>query len=293
MRPEDTQLRASEPLPPKLAGSAAPAPAALISSQEREIAALLPADLRVVVEGTSTSRLLLFAVGILGGLALELSATGGMYNLEGQVLLIGGPWAFVAWLVHRDLVRRRREFRLVEGGIAVEVSPLVVGEPGVTHIPWAEIADYTVSVDYEKAYLRVVSARGYTLTLDDRPPRLSTRELIRRFVEQADRYPRAAEPKPRRNGVPLPDVTGERPPILVGCLTIAALILVNSTVEAFLEPSFAQEMTGVAVLVAMGLAVYLWWTLDDSDVAGADRDSRRLIARLRRWLRRVLGIHAG
>ncbi|HEU4881411.1 MAG TPA: hypothetical protein VFT45_04170 [Longimicrobium sp.] len=213
-----------------------------------------------------------------------------MYNLDGQVLLIGGPWLFVAWLLHRDLVRRRREFRLVDDGITVEVTPLVVGAPRVTHVPWTEIADYTVSVDYEKAFLRVVSARGYTLTLEDRPPRLSTRELIRRFVEQADRYPRAAEPSPRRKGAPFPDVTGEQPPILAGCLTLFALITVNSAVETFLDPSYAQKMAGFAVLSLILLGARLWWTLDDFDVAVADRDSRRLIAQLRRWLRRVLGI---
>jgi hypothetical protein len=293
MLPRNTQLRDREPLPAMLVGgdAAAPAaPAALVAPQERDIAALLPDDLRVVIEGSSTSRLLLIAAGLLGGLVLELYWMGGMYNLEGQVLLIGGPWAFVAWLLHRDLVRRRREFRLTESGITVEVSPLVPGEPRVTHIPWAEIADYTVSVDYEKAYLRVVSALGFTLTLEDRPPRLSTRELIRRFVEQADRHPRAAEPQPRREGWPLPDVTGERPPILAGCLIVFALILVSSAVETILEPSFAQEMAGIAVLSVIGLGVHLWWTLDDFDVAVADRDSRRLVARLRRWLRRVLDV---
>ncbi|HEX2081676.1 MAG TPA: hypothetical protein VHG08_28490 [Longimicrobium sp.] len=293
MRRKHAQVRDQEPLPAMLAGddgTAPPAPAALVSPQEREIAALLPDDLRVVIEGSSTTRLLLIAAGLLGGLTLELYAMGGMYNLEGQVLLIGGPWAFVAWLIHRDLVRRRREFRLADGGITVEVRPLAGGPPRVTHIRWTEIADYTVSVDYEKAYLRVVSAGGYTLTLDDRPPRLSTRELIRRFVEQADRHPRAAEPKPRRKGVPLPDVTGERPPILAGCLTVFAFIMVSSAVETFLEPSFAQEMAGIAVLSAILLGVHMWWTLDDSDVAVADRDARSLIARLRRWLRRVLRV---
>jgi hypothetical protein len=296
MRRKHAQVRDQEPpLPPMLAGDGraalpASAPADLLSRGEHEIAALLPDDLRVVIEGSSTSRLLFIAAGLLGGLALESSVMGEMYNLEGQVLLIGGPWLFVAWLIHRDLVRRRREFRLVDGGITVEVTPLVGGAPRVTHVRWTEIADYTVSVDDKKAFLRVVSARGYTFTLEDRPPRLSTRELIRRFVEQADRYPRAAEPEPRRNGSPFPDVTGERPPIIGGCLTGFALIVVGSAVETFLEPSFAQEMTGAAALGMIAFGVHLWWTLDDSDAAAADRDSRRLVARLRRWLRRVLRI---
>ena len=296
MRPKDTRLYDREPLPAMLAGdgaAAAPASTAFVAPREREIAALLPNDLRVVIEGTSTSRLLFIAAGLLATLVLGVRWTQGMYAPGEEVIFVGVPCAVLAWLAHRNLLRRRREFRLVEGGITVEVWPLAGGAPRVTHVPWTEIADYIVSVDYEKAYLRVVSAQGYTLTLDDRPPRLSTRELIRRFVEQADRHPRAAEPKPRRKGMPLPDVTGERPPILAGCLTFFALVIlvvVNSAVEEFLEPSAAEEMAGLAVLGAILLGVHLWFTLDDPESVRNDAESKALMARLRRWLRRVLRI---
>ncbi|HEX6373845.1 MAG TPA: hypothetical protein VF006_33260 [Longimicrobium sp.] len=299
MRHKPAHVRDHEPpLPAMFAGDGGAvlpvsAPDDIISPDEREIAALLPDGLRVVIEGTSTSRLLLIAAGLLVTLVLGVRWTQGMYHPGEEILFVGGPCAVLAWLAHRNLLRRRREFRLVDVGITVEVWPLAGGEPRVTHVPWAEIADYTVFVDNEKAHLRVVSARGYTLTLEDRPPRLSTRELIRRFVEQADCHPRAAEPTPRRKGAPLPDVTGEQPPILAGCLTLFALVVLvvlSSAVETALDLSFAQEMTGLAALGMIALAVHLWWTLEDFDVAATDRDSRRLIARLRRWLRRVLGI---
>lgn len=272
------------------AGAAGSATAAIVAPQEREIAALLPDGLRVVIEGTGTGRLLLVAAGLLATLVLGVRWTEGMYHPGEEVLFVGVPCAVLAWLAHRNLLRRRKEFRLVKSGITAEVWPLAGGAPRVTHVLWAEIADYTVSVDHEKAYLRVVSERGYTLTLHDRPPRLTTRELIRRFMEQVDRHARAPEPQPRRPGAPLPDVTGERRPILAGCLTLFAVVVVTAAVETLLDPSFAQKMTGLAVLSLIALGVHLWWTLDDSDVAVADRDSRRLTARLRRWLRGVLGI---
>lgn len=296
MRRKHAQVRDQEPpLPAMLAGDGgaalpASAPADIVSPGERKIAALLPDDLRVVIEGTSASRPLLIAASLLVTLVLGVRWTKGMYHQGEEVVFVGGPCAALAWLAHRNLLRRRKEFCLVKGGITVEVWPLAGGPPRVTHVPWAEIADYTVFVDYEKAHLRVVSARGYTLTLDDRPPRLSTRELIRRFVEQADRYPRAAEPQPRRKGVPLPDVTGERPPILAGCLTAFAVLMVNSTVETFLDPSFAQTLTGIAVVGLIVIGVRIWPDLDDAEIAGSDAESNRLIARLRRWLRRVMGM---
>jgi hypothetical protein len=226
-------------------------------------------------------------------LVLGVRWTEGMYRPGEEVLFVGVPCAVLAWLAHRNLLRRRREFRLTDSGITVEVSPFVVGEPRVTRVPWWELADYTVAVDYEKAFLRVVSGRGYTLTLEDRPPRLSTRELIRRFVEQADRRPRAAEPKPAGGESRSPDVTGERPPILAGCLTlfaVLALVITDSAIEELLDPSAAQQLVGLATVGALALGWHLWVTLDDPESARNDRESKKLMARLRRWLRRVLDV---
>jgi hypothetical protein len=261
-----------------------------LPARTQATAAMLPDDLRVVIEGSSTGRLLFIAAGLLAVLVLGVRWTEGMYHPGEEVLFVGVPCAVLAWLAHRNLLRRRREFRLVDGGITVAVWPLTGGAPRVTHVPWAEIADYIVSVDYEKAYLRLVSARGYTLTLEDCPPRLSTRELIRRFVEQADRHPRAVEPEPRRKGAPLPDVTGERPPILAGCLTLFALAIVHPAMEVILDPSAAQQHAGLVTVGALALGWHLWVTLDDPESARKDAESKKLMARLRRWLRRVLRI---
>ena len=51
-----------------------------------------------------------------------------------------------------------------------------------------------------------------------------------------------------------------------------------------------SDLTTVLAFGLPGLALYLWNTLNNSDVAVRDRTSRKLMARLRRWLRGVLGI---
>lgn len=267
-----------------------------IALAERAAAALLPDDLCIAIEGTSGGRLLLIAVGLLVALAL------GVYSMEwmtpdphfnlwlGNCAFLAAGFAGLAWLANRDLVRRRRAFRLVNGGIEVQITPLTGGRPRVTFVPWREVADYIVSVDSEKAFLRVVSVRDFTLTLDDRPPRLSTREFIRRFVERAERYALAMEPEPRAGSRPLPDITGERDSAFLGCATWLVPVGLGSFVSSLLEVSRAQQTAGWAASGVIAFGVYLWWTLDDDDIAVTDRGSRRLIARLRRWLRRVMGI---
>jgi hypothetical protein len=289
-----------EPLPALLMGEAeGSGPAEIIAPHERQTAALLPDDLCVVLEGTGAGTLGFVAAGLLAVFALGVYAAELVYpdahsalRLSNYAFITGGC-AALAWLAHRDLLRPRREFRLAEDGIVVEVWPLVGGPPRVTRIRWREIADCSVSVDYAETLLRVESVRGYTLTLRDRPPRLVTRELIRRFVEQAARHPRAVAPDRRAEDPPLPDVTGERPPAVRGCLTFTAVIALSSAAETILDPSLAQEITVITAVGAIALGVNFWWTLDDDVVAAADRDSRSPVARLRRWLRRVLGIRPG
>jgi hypothetical protein len=296
MRRKPAEVRDHEPLPAMLAGDGDAMPGVLVPPRESEVAALLPDDLRVVIDGTGTGGLLLMGGGLLAALMAGVYAVEWM-DPDPHLSLWLSNYAFLAlgvgvltWLAKRELVRPRREFSLVDDGIAVTVWDVIGEVPHVKHVRSNEIADYTVYVDRDRAFLRVVSARGYTLTLDDRPPRLSTREFIRRFVEQAERHPRAAEPQPRRAGAPLPDVTGEREPVYGGLLAFGAFVAVSSIAEAFLDLSSAQEAGGIVALGVTALGLYLWWTLDDSDVALADRGSRRLVARLRRWLRRVLGI---
>lgn len=287
MRRRDSVVRDHEPLPPLLAGEGEDA---FVAPREREAAALLPDDLTVVIDATGAGRLVLLAAGLLAALALGLYTTRWEFNLEGQVLFVGFPWAGLAWLMYRDLVRRRRVFRLEDEGITVEVQPFDGGLPRVTRVPWTEIEDYAVLVDDEKAWLRVVSVRGFTLTLRDRPPRLAARELIRRFVEQAERHPRAVPPEPRAANARFPDVTGEHAPALGGCLTFAVITLAGALGEVLLDPSFAQKMAAIAVLTAIFIGGAFWVDLNDQEIARNDAKSTRLFARLRRWLRRVLNI---
>lgn len=262
-----------------------------LPAQTQATAAMLPDDLCVVIERTSGSRLLAIAASLTAAMAL------GFYGVNwidpdagiGYAFVIGGV-AALAWLLHRDFVRRHREFRLRDDGIMVEVTPLVGGPLRVTHVRWAEIADYAILADAEKAVLRVASVRGYTVTLNDRPPRPSTREFIRRFAEQAERHPRAADPGPCGESSRLPDVTGERAPALGGCLAFLAITVGGGSAEVFLGLSYAQEMTAVAVVSLIAITVAFWLDLDDPETARSDAKSNRLFARLRRWLRRVLGI---
>jgi hypothetical protein len=269
-------------------------PGSLLPAQTEGTAAVRPDDLGVVIEGTSAGRLLLIAAGllvvlILGMLAVEWIFTDGEAEVTDFAFVFVGV-AALAWLANRDMVRRRREFRLVDDGIAVEETPLVGGPLRVTHIPWTETTAYTVLEDGDNALLRVESVRGYTVTLNDRPPRLSTREFIRRFVEQAARHPRAVAARPRKEGSPLPDLTGERPPALRGCLPFVALVVAGGSADVFLGLSHAQEMTAAAVVGLIVITVGFWLDLDDPEINRNDAKSDRLIARLRRWLRRVLRI---
>lgn len=264
-------------------------PAAVVAPHERAAAALLPEDLSVTIEGTSAGRLLLMAASLLAAGVFLVLTSGGRYNLEGHLVLNGIPCAGLAWLANRYLVRRRREFRLVDDGIMVEVKPLMGGAPDIAGIPWTAIEDYTVSVDDEKALLRVQSIHDFTLTLHDRPPRLVTRELIRCFVEQAERHPRAVPPKARPNWARFPDVTGEYSLTLGTCLTYLSIPL-SGAVVGFLEPSPAQTMTGLAAVGLILIGVKFGIDLDDLEIARDDARSTRPAARLRTWLRRVLRI---
>jgi hypothetical protein len=299
MRRRHTRVREDEPLPSMLAGDGqaappVPSPVALVLPDEREAAARLPDDLCITLPGTSGLRLLAIGAGLLGAGALGVY---GVYWVnpcpyppsEIDFAFVAAGVGALAWLANRDLMRPRREFLLLPGGITVDARSRV-DTPRLTHIPWTEITDYTVSVDARKAFLRVESVRGFTLTLLDRPPRLSAREFIRRFVEQAERHPRAVPPQPRKPGTTLPDVTGARERKPGGCAALLGFIVLNSIGEAFLDPSFGQKMAGAAVLGVIALCANLWWTLDDAEVAATDRGSARLMAQLRRWLRRVLGI---
>lgn len=283
-------------------------PTPLVAASEREAAAMLPGGVRVETEGASAERLPLLLIGllVLAFLGFGVAHSTFPYPTTGERLAslgaIVGACAAAGAVGHWVFVKHRKKFRLDDDGIVMEVWHRADGSPWVTRIPWTEIADYTVSVTPEAATLRVISVRGYTVTLRDRPARLSTRELIRRFVERAEQYPRAVRPAP----APAED-PGWVPPVLVGeqdtstwgflaYMGIVVLLMVGLPLlgSAAGVPEVPDRFRG-AVLAAVVLLVggwHFWTALDDPDVAPADRDSRRLMARLRRWLREALGVRA-
>jgi hypothetical protein len=282
-----------------LAGDAEPAlPPAAVAPQADEDAALLPDDLRVVIDGTTAQ-----PVPIVGGvvvltLLFGLEAVNGpsattlsTERLGGYVAL-GTACAVLCWLGHHFLMKYRKEFYLADGGIVMKVWHPTDLEPRVFHIPWAEIEDYAVSVDGEKAHLRVASVHGYTATLHERRPRPATRELIRRFVKQAERYPRAVRSPDDAGASRPPRVRGEGQPefTLIACVGWFAMLLLVSAVETVLDLSLTQEMIGLAVIGVIGVGVATWLDLEDPAVAAKDAGSEALTAELRRWLRRVLRI---
>jgi hypothetical protein len=268
-------------------------PAQALVAGAREAAGMLPQDLRVVIEGTTTHRVpfvgaavlavAVFALGIFKNTVLmpDVAQYRAFYTaLLGACVLIGG-------LGYRLFARHRKEYRLADDGIVLNAWHGTDSRPWVTRIPWTEIEDYTVSLDGETLYLRVESVRGYTISLQDRPPRLSTREFIRRFMDEAGRHPRAVRPEPV---VSVPDGDIHHDISATGCLGYTLLTVVGMIVSNLVEISSTQAAVGWVAVCVIVFSLGLWSTLDDYDVAVADRDSRRLIARLRRWLRRVLGI---
>lgn len=285
-------------------GDELPAPGPLMPEQAREAAAMLPPGLRVETEGTSAGRLVLLAAGLLVlalfGLVVAYSTFPYPTTSEwlASLAAIIGTCAAVGAVAYRAFIKHRKEFRLDEEGIVVHVRYPAEARPWTTHIPWTEIEDYTVSITPGAAMLRVASVHGYALTLHDRPARLSTREIIRRFAEQAERYPRATPPvSPHEPGYVPSAIVDAQNVSIRGCLTsmgVAMVFIVGfpiiRLVIDFPEFSRSTRIAAFAAVVLLAGGWWLWTALEDSDVAMADRDSRKRIARLRRWLRRVLGI---
>ena len=91
---------------------------------------------------------------------------------------------------------------------------------------------------------------------------------------------------------PLPEITAYTRTGwgLGGCMGYVALGILGLVFWRQRDMSSTQHAMAWVALGVIVTGLYLWNTLDDDDVAAADRDSRRLVARLRRWLRRVLGI---
>lgn len=262
-------------------------------------AALLPQDLRVVVEGWSSNRVPALAALVTSFLIVGLAVPDALFSMPspgGRVRFLAATaavCALVGWLGNRLFVRHRGEYRLTDDGIELKVWHRVDRKPWVTHIPWTEIEHYTASIDYQGALLRVDSVRGCTLLLHDHPPRLSTRELIRRFVEQAERHPRAVAARPVAavptqvsQGMPPAEIP---PQLREGCVFLA-IGTVGIALQMAVDLSTAQRVAAWTGLGVIGVAAFMWNWLTDSDLAHTDRASRKLMARARRWLRRVLNM---
>lgn len=280
-------------LPAMLMGDEEPVAAPLVAASEKEAAAMLPDHICVVVEGTSRNRVPLLSAAVLGTAALAYGAFKTVMVMPGLAqyhaffaLMVGGGVVLSAF-GYRRFIPHRKEYRLADNGIVLEVWHGADLKPWTTRIPWTEIRDYAVSFDRETALLRVESVRGYTISLRDRPPRLSTREFIRRFVDEAERHPRAVRLAEVVSG-PDDDVTHDIS--ATGCLGYSALALIGVIFNNLVEISVAQQVVGWAAMGVIGFGLYLWSTLDDYDVAHRDRTSKRMIARLRRWVRRMLNI---
>lgn len=278
-------------------GDQAPA-GPLVPADARAAADLLPGDLRVTMEGATPHR-----VGILGGsvlalavLAMEVFGNAAVPPTGAQTgafyaALLGGC-ALVGGLGYRLFARCRREYRLTDEGLVLQAWYGAGRTPWVTDVPWTEIEEYTASATPDAATLRVVSVRGYTLTLHDRPPRLSTRELIRRFVQQAEQHPRAVRPPSAAVRVSSAELEEEEGFRRAAVKVLAALLAVVAAVDVGNRFSISPAQMGLrlAAVALVGFALYLWSALDDPDVAWRDGTSRKRMARLRRWLRKVLGM---
>lgn len=133
-------------------------------------------------------------------------------------------------------------------------------------------------MDGETLQLCVDGTGGATISLRDRPPRLSTRELIRRFILATERHPRA--PRPEKTSIAEIIVSFGFPVVFV----------TGAIAEAAMETSERQKDIGFYIILVIAFGLYLWHTVDDDDAARSDRTSKRAIARLRRGLRRMLNV---
>jgi hypothetical protein len=266
-------------LPAMFVGDEDPAPAPLASVQANAAAAA-PDDLRVVTEGLELGRWMVFGPLMLVGLVTVLDAVGVLPGAGILAIGAAAAYALLIWVTDRYVVKRRKEFLLTGEGIVVEVRHRFSGTPHVTRIPWAEVRAYTASPDAGMPFL-TVGGDGDTVTLADHPAREPVRRFIRQFAEQAQRYGIAERPAPQPDFIT--EAWSDSEMRGVGCF---AWLLGIGLLSGVMQRLGVPDGLSIPALVLAGFGMYLWWTLDDSDVAATDRDSRRLIARLRRSLRR-------
>lgn len=266
-----------------------PAASAAPLARTEDDASLFPEDLRVVSEGASTWR----AAALAGGVLLAGSIAYGAWNntilmpapgeRSAWALTIGACCAALAATLYPRLARYRRDVRLTDEGIESRVTYGRAKRPWLTRIAWTDIAEYRASNWDDAVRLDVLSGRGVQITLEEVPPRRSTRELIRRFEARAGRHPRIQ----LTAGVPLGNESNRRYPRLLAASAVA-LVALEGVVDVPVPTWMRLAGLGTLGLLAGGFA--LWLQLGDSDVAHADRTAGTFGARLRNRVRRLFGI---
>lgn len=271
----------------------------LITVEERHAAAALPDNLSVTIQGTSRARAVIAAAGVLLAAIVARIVFRDTLVASAPLLAVGSVAVGAAGL--RLFARERREYRLTEEGLEMETRSAVDPRPRVRRIPFRYVEDFTVSVTPAGATLHVLSVSGHTITLHDRPPRLATRELIRRFVENAAPFRRRHHP---REG--LAEALAKSPPELRALLasadeiprlrTVMAPILAGMGAVVFTGVTSALDWSpGLQAAVGAGigatiLLAWLWLKRDDPGAEWSDRPWTRGVARLRKRLRRLLDI---
>jgi hypothetical protein len=273
-----------DPVPAMFVGDEEPPRAPVVSAKWKEAAATQPDDLSVMTKGEKMGSWVvmspfLFVVG--------LSAVREWPRVSAAVMGGAVLYGLYGWALHWHAGKHLKLFRLTDEGITLTVRHRWGGKPRVTRIVWAEMRKYTEWQDADGAFLRVEDDFGGTILLKDHPARAA--EFIRRFVEQAERHGVPSDALP-----PHPSMANEEkeddPEVKkgLGCLFwFFGWGMINGLGDAL---GVQSDLTMVLAIGLPSLALYLWNLLDNSEVALRDRTSRKLMARLRRWLRIVLGI---
>jgi hypothetical protein len=265
-------------------GDEAPPPAPMVPAEWKEAAATQPDDLSVVTRGEKMGSWVVMSPLVF---VLGLSSVREWPRVGAALMGGAAVYGMYGWALRWHAGKHLKLFRLTDEGITLTVRHRWGGKPRVTRIVWAEMRTYTELVGADRAYLRVVDDFGGTILFNDHPARAA--EFIRRFVEQAERHGVPSEAPPPPPWMKDEEEKEDDPDVKkgMGCLLWCMGVGMINGVGDVLGIS---DLTVLPSIALPSLALYLWNTVHDSDVALRDRTSRTLMARLRRWLRKVLDV---
>lgn len=272
-----------DPVPAMFAGDEPPPPAPVVPAEWKEAAATQPDDLSLVTRGVKLHTWIGSLFLILAGLTMVREWP----RVGAAVMGIAALWGLYSLVSDWHSGNHLKLFRLTDEGITLTVRHRWGGKPRDTRIIWAEMRKYRESVDADWAFLRVEDDFGGTIELRDHPGRAA--EFVRRFAEQAQRH---GIPSVARAWSKNDEEEEENPDVKkgLGCLFwLLGAMMINEVGDLL---GVQSGLTTVLALALPGLALYLWNTLEDPEAAAEDRTSRNPMARLRRWLRTVLGFDA-